>query len=252
MVCLVSCAILYLRIGFVIKGGAVMSGKTMSRSDLLKLAGGRFLMGLFVLAAIFFLTAWSFSYWQAWMYLATLFIPMFMLLIYLVFNAPDLLERRMHAREQVTEQKWIIAISTLLFIPAFILPGFDIRFGWSKMPAILSVASDVLVFLGYTLFIIVLRENHYASRIVEVEQNQKVISSGPYAIVRHPMYVAVILMYVFTPLALGSYWGIIPALTILPSIFFRIRSEEKVLASELEGYVEYTQKVRHRLIPGVW
>ena len=249
---MVSCAILYLRIGFVNKGGAVMSEKTMSRSDLFKLAGGRFLMGLFVLTAIFVLTAWSFSYWQAWMYLATLFIPMFLVLIYLMFNAPDLLERRMHAREQVTEQKLIIAISTMLFIPAFILPGFDIRFGWSKMPAVIAVVSDAVVFLGYMLFIFVLRENHYASRIVEVEQDQKVISSGPYAIVRHPMYVAVILMYVYTPLALGSYWGIVPALTILPSIYFRIRSEEKVLASELEGYVEYMQKVRYRLIPGVW
>ena len=229
-----------------------MSGKTMSRSDLFKLASGRFLMGLFVLAAIFFLSAWTLSYWQAWMYLATLFIPMFLLLIYLVGNAPDLLERRMHAREQVTEQKLIIALSTMLFVPAFILPGFDTRFGWSKMPAVLSIVSDAVVFLGYMLFIIVLRENHYASRIVEVEQNQKVISSGPYAIVRHPMYVAVILMYVFTPLALGSYWGIIPALTILPSICFRIRSEEKVLENELEGYVEYSQKVRYRLIPGVW
>ncbi len=229
-----------------------MSEITMARSDLFKLAGSRFLMGLFVLSAIFFLTAWTFSYWQAWMYLATLFIPMFLFLIYLVINAPDLLERRLHAREQVTEQKWIIVISTLLFIPAFILPGFDIRFGWSNMPAFLSVAGEVVVFLGYMLFIIVLRENHYASRIVEIGQNQKVISSGPYAIVRHPLYVAIILMYAFTPLALGSYWGIIPALTILPSIYFRICGEENVLASELEGYVEYMQKVRYRLIPGVW
>jgi protein-S-isoprenylcysteine O-methyltransferase Ste14 len=133
-----------------------------------------------------------------------------------------------------------------------LLPGFDRRFGWSDVPVALVIAADVLVFAGYALFFLVLRENSYASRVVEVTEGQKVISSGPYALVRHPMYLGAMTMYVFSPLALGSYVALIPAVLIIPILVARIRNEEQVLAQELPGYTEYMQRTRFRVVPGVW
>lgn len=209
-------------------------------------------MGLFVLAAIFFLTAWSFSYWQAWMYLATLFIPMLFVLAYMLNNAPDLLERRMRMREHESEQKQLIKISYIIFILTFLLPGFDVRYGWSQMPAFVAIAADLIVFLGYGIFYIVVRENQYASRVIEVDTTQHVISSGPYAVVRHPMYTGLLLLYIFSPIALGSYWAVIPVICMVPIMVGRIFNEEKVLTRDLKGYSEYLIKVRYRLIPGIW
>lgn len=229
-----------------------MSDNQLTRGKLLKTVLARFLLALFVLAAMFFLPAGTLAYWEAWLYLAVLFIPMLLVLIYLLKNDPALLARRMRTREKEAQQKLIIKLSYFYFLLAFLLPGFDKRFEWSNVPVTVVIIADILVLLGYGLFFLVLRENSYASRIVEVEQEQKVISSGPYAIVRHPMYLGALMMYIFSPLALGSYWAAIPTLLIIPLIVARIQNEEAVLVRELPGYPEYRQQTKHRLIPGIW
>jgi protein-S-isoprenylcysteine O-methyltransferase Ste14 len=212
----------------------------------------RFIPGFFVLGGMFFLPAGTFAYWEAWTYIAVLFIPMFFVFIYLIKNEPELLARRLKMKEKEAEQSLIIKLSYIPFLIAFLLPGFDKRFGWSNVPVVVIIISDILVLLGYGIFFLVLKENPYASRIVEVEPEQTVITSGPYAKVRHPMYSGVLLLYIFSPLALGSYWAIIPTIFIIPVILARILNEEKILARDLKGYKEYMQKTRYRLIPGIW
>ncbi len=229
-----------------------MNERHLTHDELKKMVIQRFLIVIVILAAMFFLPAWTFAYWEAWLYMAILIIPMFFVGSYLLKNDPDLLERRMRMREKRAEQKLIIQLSYPLFLLAYLLPGFDHRLGWSNVPPAVVIIADSLVFLGYGLVFLVFRENRYASRIVEVDQEQEVISSGPYAIVRHPMYVGTLLMYCLSPLALGSYWAVIPAVLIIPFIIARILTEEATLAKELKGYPEYMQKVKYRLIPGIW
>lgn len=229
-----------------------MSNNQLSRAELMKMAYARLLVSIFALLVMFFLPAGTFTYWEAWIYLAILFIPVVLVLTYLLKNDPELLKRRMRMREKEVEQKLIIKLSYLYFLLAFLLPGFDKRFEWSNVPVIVVIVADILVLLGYGMFFLVLKENNYASRIIEVEQEQKVITSGPYAIVRHPMYLGLILMYIFSPLALGSYWAMIPSLLIIPLLVARIWNEESVLVRELKGYQEYLQKTRYRLIPRIW
>lgn len=229
-----------------------MNERHLTHDELKKMVIQRFLIAIVVLAALFFLPAWTLAYWEAWLYMAILIIPMFFVGSYLLKNDPDLLERRMRMREKRAEQKLIIQLSYPLFLLAYLLPGFDHRLGWSNVPPAVVIIANSLVFLGYGLVFLVFRENRYASRIVEVDQEQEVISSGPYAIVRHPMYVGTLLMYCLSPLALGSYWAVIPAVLIVPFIIARILTEEATLAKELKGYPEYMQKVKYRLIPGIW
>jgi protein-S-isoprenylcysteine O-methyltransferase Ste14 len=229
-----------------------MTAMDFSRGELFKLVLSRFFMALAVLMAVFFLPAWSFGYWQAWVYLLTLFIPLIIFIGTLYNRHPDLLIRRMRFREKEEQQKTIVKLAYIPFLLAFLLPGFDVRLGWSNVPGGLSIAADLVVLLCYCLVFLVFRENRFASRIVEVEKEQTVISSGPYAVVRHPMYTGSALMYIFTPLALGSYWAIIPAVLIVPVLVARILNEEEVLSKDLKGYPEYKQKVRFRLIPGIW
>jgi protein-S-isoprenylcysteine O-methyltransferase Ste14 len=162
------------------------------------------------------------------------------------------LASRMQMKEKETTQKWVVAVSFLLFILGFLVPGLDFRFGWSKVPAWQVVSADVLVLASYFYCFLVFRENSFASRIVEVKKGQKVISTGPYSHVRHPMYTAITVMYMVTPLALGSYWGMIPMLSIPALLIVRLLNEEKVLRKKLPGYSGYCRKVRYRLIPGVW
>ena len=229
-----------------------MSNSQSSQSELIRMVFVRFLGAILVLSAVFFLPAGTFAYWEAWVYLAILFIPMLFVVIYLLKNDRELLARRMKVREREAEQKLIIKLSYIPFLLAFLLPGFDKRFGWSNVPVGVVVLADILVLLGYGIVFLVFRENRYASRIIEVEQEQTVISSGPYAIVRHPMYLGSLLLYILSPLALGSYWAMIPAILIIPIIVARIRNEESVLVRDLNGYQEYMQKTRYRLIPGIW
>ena len=229
-----------------------MSNTQISQVELIKLVIVRFLVVLLALSAMFFLPAGTWAYWEAWVYLAIIFIPMFFVLIYLLKNEPELLVRRMRLREKEEQQKLIIKLSYIPFLLAYLLPGFDKRFGWSNVAVWVVIVADILVLLGYGLIFLVFRENRYASRIVEVEQGQTVISSGPYAVIRHPMYLGAILLYVLSPLALGSYWAMIPSILIIPVIVARIWNEESVLARDLKGYQEYMQKTRYRLIPGLW
>jgi protein-S-isoprenylcysteine O-methyltransferase Ste14 len=229
-----------------------MSNVQSSRGELIKLVASRLLIFFPVMFALFFLPAGTFAYWEAWVYLAILLIPMLFVMSYMLKNEPDLLARRMRMREKEAEQKLIVKLSYIPFLLAFLLPGFDKRFGWSNVPVGVVVIADILVLLGYIFVFFVFRENRYASRIIEVEQEQTVISSGPYALVRHPMYLGALLMYVLSPLALGSWWAMIPGACIIPVLVARIFNEESVLAKELKGYQEYMQKTRYRLIPGIW
>lgn len=223
-----------------------------SSDELKRKAFGRLLIAFAVLAATFFVSAGTVSYWEAWLYLAVLFVPVVGVVFYLLRHAPDLLERRMRMRERERPQKLIVKLSSVAFLAAFVLPGVDRRFGWSSVSPLVVIVADVLVWLGYASFVLVLRENRYASRIIEVDQQQTVISTGPYAVIRHPMYLAILLLYASSPLALGSYWAMIPTAALPILLVARIRDEEAVLTRDLKGYREYTQRTKYRLIPGVW
>ena len=199
-----------------------------------------------------FLPAGSFKFWEAWVYLLALVIPMTLTLVYLVKNDPDLLKRRLRIREKEEKQKTIVRLFRLPFILGFLIPGLDYRFDLSEVPAIIVIISNILVFLGYLWVYFVFRENSYTSRIVEVEVGQKVITTGPYSIVRHPMYSGTIIMFLFTPLALGSWWALAVFVFLPVILILRIFNEESVLLKNLPGYKDYCQKTRFRLIPFVW
>ncbi len=212
----------------------------------------RFIAGLIVVALLLFVPAGSIRYWEGWLYLGVLFIPIAFVALYLVKHDPELLERRMKTRERESEQRTIIALSTFIIIVGLVVPGLDYRFGWSDLPVAVVLAADGVVLLGYLIFFLTIRENRYAARVVEVDAGQKVIDTGPYAVVRHPMYLGTILMFLATPLALGSFWALFVFLPVPALIILRIRNEEEVLVRELPGYAEYRQKTRYRLVPGVW
>lgn len=227
----------------------------ISSSDYKKLANAivmRYLLGIIVLGLVFFLPAGTFLYWEAWVYCGILFIPMLFVLVYFLKNDPELLQRRMKLQEKEKPQKLIITLAAFVTLLGFIIPGFDHRFNWSSVPVPVVIIADLMVLLGYLNFFFVIKENAYAARIIEVEKGQKLISTGPYSIIRHPMYLGMLLLYLFTPIALGSFWALIAFIPLPVLIIFRIFNEEQVLAKELPGYKEYTQKVKYRLIPFVW
>ena len=232
------------------------SGKTeitRSRQQLMKLALVRVGIAVAFLLALLIVPAGTVRYWQAWAWLAVVLLPMLAFGVYLLFKDPALLERRMHTRESEKPQTLMVKLSLIWAVISFLVPGLDRRFGWSNVPANIVIASLVLVFLGYLMIIMVLRENSFASRVIEVDKDQTVIDTGPYAVVRHPMYLGSIVLYGFTPLALGSFWALLPFWLFIPIItFLRIPNEEEVLKRELPGYEEYMQKVKYRLLPGVW
>ena len=205
-----------------------------------------------ILGIIFFVPAGSFRFWEAWVYSAVIIIPMIFVVRYFLKRNPDILERRLQFKEKEPQQKKIVRIGNILFFIAMILPGLDYRFGLSDIPAVMVFSSDAMVLAGIFIYFLVLKENSYASRTIEVQEGQKVISTGPYSVVRHPMYSAVGIMYLFTPIALGSYWAIIPMLLIIPIIVLRILNEEEILKKDLPGYTEYVTKTRYRLIPFIW
>jgi protein-S-isoprenylcysteine O-methyltransferase Ste14 len=204
------------------------------------------------LSAMFFIPAGTLAYWQAWLYMGTLLIPMVFVVRYLLRNSPDLLERRFRYREKERTQIGVQTCGTFFLLLAFIMPGLDHRWGWSSVPVWCVIVADLLVLLGYGLIIRVFMENEYASRTVEVVEGQRVIRTGPYAILRHPMYAGVVLFYLASPVALGSWWAFLPAAFILPMLVVRIVNEEQVLERDLTGYADYRQQVKYRLVPGVW
>jgi len=212
----------------------------------------RFGLMPFVLGTIFFLPAGTFRYWQAWVYMGILLVPMFGVLVYFLKKDPGLLERRTRTTEKEKREKIILLLGWPSFLGVFLVPGFDRRFGWSTVPPALVIAADLLVLGGYLFFFRILRENRFAGRTVEVFQSQKVVSTGPYAVVRHPMYVSVLIQWMLTPIALGSYWALLPAVLLPVILIARIFDEERVLSRELDGYKEYMGRVKYRLIPGIW
>lgn len=212
----------------------------------------RFLMLPFVLALLLFLPAGTIYYWQAWVFSAVILIFSLIIIIYFYRKDPEMLARRMKMKETLKDQKRIIIWADFLYLFVFVIPGIDFRFHWSNVPAALVLIADVFIIAGYVLFAFVVRENSYASRVIEISEGQKVISTGPYAIIRHPMYSAVTIMLLAIPLALGSYWALIPAGLIPVILVLRIKSEEKFLMENLPGYREYCQKTKYRLIPYVW
>jgi protein-S-isoprenylcysteine O-methyltransferase Ste14 len=212
----------------------------------------RLVAGFVILLTMLFLPAGTIAYWEAWTYVTILFLMMTLVVAYLLTNDPELLERRMRTKETDTGQALVVKLASVCYVLTFTLPGFDRRFGWSSVPVGAVVGADVIVLLGYGLFILVLKENSFASRVVEVEQGQRVVTTGPYAIVRHPLYLAVLAMLLFTPVALGSWWAVIPSLPLVAVMVARIRNEEQLLAKELDGYRAYTQTTRYCLLPGIW
>lgn len=229
-----------------------MNKNELSQSDLSKKILARFFLFIGFMLVMFFVPAGTLAYWEAWVYLIVILIFMFCFMIYFLKNDPELLERRMRTKEKETEQKRIVKFLFLACLFTILLPGFDKRFEWSHVPVAVVIFADIIVLLGYSIIFLTLRENSYASRIIEVEKGQEVVSTGPYTIVRHPMYLGSTLMFLLTPLALGSYWAIIPAVFIIPILMTRIRNEEQILEKELKGYSEYMQKIKFRLIPGIW
>ena len=224
-----------------------MSRSKLFASLLIRLFGGVVMFGL-----LFFLPAGTWRYWQAWMYIAVLILPMFFVMVYFMKRDPTLLERRTKMQEGRREQRQIIAAFGLAFVIAFLLPGFDIRYGWSNMPAWVSILAAVVMFLSYMLVFRTMQVNSYLSRVIEVATGQKVIDTDVYGIVRHPMYVGMLILMLVSPIVLGSWWAFIPALAVIPLIAARILDEEKALEQDLPGYVEYKTRVKFRLIPFVW
>lgn len=198
------------------------------------------------------LPAGTLNYWQVYVYCFFLLVPMVFVLFYFMKRDPQFLERRTRAKEREEAQKRLQVIFSLIFISGFIISGLDKRFGWSDVSIYISLSADFLMLMGYLLMFFVFKQNSYASRIVEVESDQKVISTGLYGIVRHPMYISVLIMFIPVPIALGSWWGLIPMAVIPFALVLRILNEEDVLKRELPGYREYCQKTRYRLVPFVW
>ena len=212
----------------------------------------KFLSGVLLMGLLLFLPAGTFAYWQGWLLMGILFVPMFVAGLVMMVKSPELLRRRLNAREEQTEQKQVIAWSGLMFLAAFLLAGLNFRFGWIVLPRWLVWTAAGLFLLGYLLYAEVLRENVWLSRTIEVQEHQKVIGTGLYGIVRHPMYAATLLLFLSMPLVLGSVLSFAVMLLYLPIISKRIRNEEAVLEQGLEGYADYKKRVKYRLIPGIW
>src|SRR5436305_1471506 len=219
----------------------------------------RALLGLakfqLLLALVIFLPVWSLRYWQGWLYWVIFGLACLALGLYFARHDPALVARRMQAgpkAEKEPRQKLILTCASVTLVAVYVVSGLDHRFRWSSVPSMLVLIADLLVILGAYGFYVTFRENSYAASTVTVETGQPVISSGPYAAVRHPMYTAAIILYVATPLALASWWGLAPAALLVATIVWRLTGEEAYLAHNLAGYADYRQRVCARLVPGVW
>ncbi len=224
----------------------------MNKTQLIISALSKLIVGLGMIALLLFLPAGTWQYWQAWLLLALLFIPMIGMGIWLLLSSLDLLAKRLNNKEKEQTQKHIVAISGLMFFGGFILCGLDHRFTWSQVPFWVVITASMLFLIGYVIYAEVLRENTYLSRTIEVQDNQQLIDTGLYSIVRHPMYTATLLMFLSMPLILGSWWALLLFACYPWLIIKRIQNEEQVLVSGLKGYIDYKKQVRWRLIPWVW
>lgn len=224
----------------------------MNKTQLIINALSKLIVGLGMIALLLFVPAGTWHYWHAWLLLALLFIPMICLGIGMLFFSPQLLSKRLNNKESERTQKHVVVFSGLMFLGGFILCGLDHRFAWSQVPFWVVITASMLFLIGYVIYAEVLRENAYLSRTVEVQDNQRLIDTGLYSIVRHPMYTATLLMFLSMPLILGSWWALLLFACYPWLIIKRIQNEEQVLVSGLKGYADYKKQVRWRLIPWVW
>ncbi len=216
----------------------------------LSLAALAVFMGL-----LLFIPAWSIRYWHAWIYIVVFMGTSSVITVYLMRHEPELLERRMKGgptAEQRPVQKFIMLWTSIGFISLLVVPALDHRFKWSSVPVMFVVPGDLLVVIGFYFIFRVYRENPYSSATIEIVEGQKLVSTGPYAVVRHPMYASALLYLIGTPLALGSYWGFIGLVFMLPFLLWRLLDEERFLSLNLPGYEEYRKRVRYRLVPFLW
>lgn len=212
----------------------------------------KFFLGVILLGVLIFLPAWSFRYWQGWLLMGILFVPMFLAGLVMMAKNPELLRKRLNAKEQEAEQKTVVKLSGLLFAAAFVVAGLNWRFGWWVLPEWAVWVAAGLFLASYLLYAEVLRENTYLSRTIEVQENQKVIDTGLYGIVRHPMYMATTVLFLAMPLVLASPISFFIMLGYIPVIAKRIKNEEKVLEEGLDGYMDYKKKVKYRILPFIW
>ena len=224
----------------------------MQKTKLFLSALTKFLCGLVLVGALLFLPAGSFAFTGGWIFIGLLFIPMLILGAVLLIKSPELLEKRLDAKEKENTQKGVVALSGLLFLAGFIIAGLDYRFGWSHVPTWLVIVASVILLASYALYAEVMRENAYLSRTIEVQEGQKVVSTGLYGIVRHPMYAVTIWLFLSIPLVLGSFFSLLCFLPYPIIMVVRILNEEKVLTEGLDGYADYKKKVKYRLIPFIW
>jgi protein-S-isoprenylcysteine O-methyltransferase Ste14 len=222
------------------------------KQQLISKALSRFIPGIIILSALMFISAGTINYWNAWLFMGELFIPMLLVLVYLIIWDPELLLKRLNANEKEKTQQKVVLITLIMFLSAFIISGLDYRYKWSSVPLLIVLTSATMVLTGYILFFIVMRQNSYASRVVEIQEKQKVIDTGLYGIVRHPMYSAAILMFMSMPLVLGSFYALIPLLIFPFQMGIRMRNEEQILEKGLDGYIEYKKRVRYKIIPFLW
>ena len=212
----------------------------------------KFVIGLALVGALVFLPAGSFGYQNGWLFIGLLFVPMLILGILMLFKAPDLLQKRLNTKEKEDTQKGVVTFSGLLFILGFVVAGLDFRFGWSHVPLWGVIVASIVLLVSYALYAEVMRENAYLSRTVEVQDGQKIIDTGLYGIVRHPMYAATIGLFLAIPIVLGSWWSLFCFLPYVAVIVIRIGNEEKVLEKGLAGYADYRKRVKYRILPFIW
>ena len=224
----------------------------VDKTNLFIQAIGKFLLGVVIMGLLIFLPAGSLSYWQGWLFMGILFVPMFVAGLVMMAKNPELLRKRLNAKEEEKEQKLVVALSGLIFIAVFLVAGFNWRYQWMLLPDWAVWVSAAVFLACYLFYAEVLRENTYLSRTIEVQENQKVIDTGLYGIVRHPMYSATTLLFLFMPLVLASPISFAIMLLYLPLIAKRIRNEERVLEEGLDGYREYKTRVKYKLIPFIW
>lgn len=212
----------------------------------------KFIFGVLLIGLLIFWPANTINYWNGWLFMGLLFIPMFIAGIIMMIKSPELLKKRLNAKEKESEQKKVIAFSGLMFLAGFIIAGLNYRYSWTILPNSVVIVSSVLFILAYIIYAEVLKENAYLSRTIEVQENQKVIDTGLYGIVRHPMYAATILLFLSMPLVLGSIISFAIFLVYPFIIAKRIKNEEEVLEKQLDGYSEYKKKVKYKMIPFIW
>ena len=226
-----------------------------SKGDKMKLiinAITKFILGVVVIGTLLFIPAGSFKFFNGWLFILMLFIPMFIVGIILMIKNPDLLRKRLNAREKENNQKEVLLYSGIMFIIGFIIAGFNFKYKWIELPNIVVIISSIIFVISYILYAEVLRENAYLSRTIEVQENQKVIDTGLYGIIRHPMYAVTILLFLSMPLVLGSLISFVIFLVYPFIINKRIKNEEEVLEKELDGYIEYKKKVKYKIVPFIW